>query len=128
MPKAIPLPELSPKNDLVLYVRLVKEADTVARETEYTDADGAPQAFISTTNTNAAVPLDPALMVNGVYLAASRCWRFAWDRSVMTYALLNAAFGGGATPYVMIDQPGNAWVHVPCVYEPTKAATLVTML
>lgn len=128
MPKAIPLPELSPKNDLVLYVRLVKEADDVAREVEYTDADGQAQAFISASNADTAEPLAPGLTVDGEYLAASRCWRFAWDRTIMTSAVLVPAFGAGATPYIMIDQPGNAWVHVPCVFTPAKAAKLVSVL
>jgi hypothetical protein len=128
MPKAIPLPEVAPKNDLVLYVRLVKEDEDAAREVEYTAADGVPQAFLSASKASTAEPLVPTMLVDGEYLAASRCWRFAWDRSLMTLAVLDAAFGAGATPYVMIDQPGNAWVHVPCVYVPEKAAKLVTML
>lgn len=128
MPKAVPLPEIAPKNDTTLYVRLVKEADDMAREVEYTDADGQAQAFISATNDSNAQPIDPTLVVDGEYLPASRCWRFGWDRSAMTLALLDAAFGAGATPYIMIDQPGNAFVHVAAVYKPAKAAKLVAML
>lgn len=128
MPRAIPLPPIAPKNDFTVYARLVKESDTRASETEYTNADGAPQAFISATNGDAAAPLNPALVVDGEYLPASKVWRFAWDRTVMSSAVLGAAFGNGETPYVIIDQPGNAWVHLTCVYVPAKAAQLVEMV
>lgn len=107
-------PKLSPLNRFGVKVSLVADDETPLTV-------GTVTAFIADSNSPTAVALDESLTVSAVHLGAG-IWRVFIPKERLTVATLDAAFGDGqATPYLILDAPGNR-VYLQLKYHPSRPA------
>lgn len=118
--------DISPLNDFVATM-LLENVNSVTGVVSAIDS-GTITGFLSTSDLPDATAFDATWQVNGVYVGGANdyeagTWMWQIDAAVLTYALMESAFGSSRRAYFIVQKTNDKRVVKKLRYRPVRLAT-----